>query len=148
MLDVNKSNEDLAAEVVLLPDGSDLEKDSGLRAVILGDIVRGIPRDPNRYAEVFELAGALKNATTWMRLACKIESVNGRRRDPGNELEPLAEEAEHMATQFVTAGSLSLSDQLLLGKLFYNLGLLNRMFRMYGIASMYQQQSAVCYFAA
>lgn len=144
--DLNKSVEELAAEVVQLPDGTDLEKESGLRPLLIS----GIKQNINKYADVFELAATSLNLsrTRYMELACTVEVVNARRRNPDNPLESIAEKANVLANSLATASDFSTDERMLLGKLNYNLGLIERMRRNYDCASLYQQRSAAHYFAA
>lgn len=136
MLDIRKTVDELAAEIVILKDGTDLEKDIGLRAILLGDKTLGVARDPNLYANIFKRAGDLPEASDWMKNACAIEMVNGRRRD---SYSCSFVSVENMRDALL---SLSVNDALLSGKKDYNLALLERMLRNYHAASLIHQRSA------
>lgn len=136
MLDHTKPVEELAAKVAELPDGTDLENESGLRTLLIGS------RDPDKYADVFELAATLAK-TNWMELACVVEMINGRRRNPENLLVPLVARATDMVQRFADKDHLSVDERLLLAKLFYNTGLMERMNRNYDSAALLQTQGAI-----
>lgn len=135
MLDVSKSVEELAADVVGLPDGVDLENDTGLRAILLGDKTKGVARDPGRYADIFGRAGGLSGVSAWMKNACVIEMINGHRRDPSCSFKSVDD-------MWNALSSLSVNDTLLCGKKDYNLALLERMSRNYHEASLTHQRRA------
>ena len=120
-LDPAATPEDLALQIVGLSDGTDMGSDCVGK---LGrTLLTGKPeeRNPLKYAAVFDLVRNDPKASPWMKYSAWAESVNGRRRAKGADLNAIVDELNKLADEAVAAVSASDSKNLLLGNVEYNL---------------------------
>ncbi|MBI2552451.1 hypothetical protein HYW17_04100 [Candidatus Uhrbacteria bacterium] len=144
--DWTASDEALAARLVAEPLGADFFMGHPVGDLLSGR--NGAPQDPARYAHLFELAS---NRTTdpAMRLACRVEEWNGRRRPPN------AADHNTVATAYARIRDDLIQDlpsgqfKYLLGaSVCYNLGIVLRGLRHYREAGNSQLASANYFMAA
>jgi len=141
-LDPAATPEELALQIVGLPDGTDMGGDcvGKLGRVLL----TGKPeeRDPLKYARVFDLAMRDPKATPWMRFAAWAQSVNGRRRAKGADMPAIANELAKLSGEAASQIPNGPHKYLLLGDVAYNLGIVNRGLRRYEDAARAQRVSS------
>jgi hypothetical protein len=147
MLDPSRPVANLAAAIVGLPDGTDLSR-VGLEILLTGGPPpTGSARDPLLYARIFSEATTVAR-TPWMRLACRLQAVNGLRRDPAQPMAPIAEELAEISAAInaeLQPGQLQFALGADAG---YQRGLVLRMTRRYAEAAAAQAESAAWFFAA
>lgn len=138
------SVEEIAAQVVQLPDGTDFTKGEvgALQGLLIG---KPEERDPLKYAEIFWRAAESAAASPWMRFACRSEDINGRRRAKGANLPAIAEELGQFIRQASEELPMSNHKYLFLGGVLWNVAIVRRNLRRYREAAAAQRQSSAWY---
>lgn len=141
--DPKAAPEELATLIVELPDGVNLAAGEvgALGALLTGKVEE---RDPTKYAEVFRLASE-KAISAWMRFACRVEEVNGRRRAKGADMVGLAAKLDEIARKANAELPNTPEKFGLMGLTLYNVALVGRGLRRYKEAAEAQRKSAGWY---
>src|SRR3989338_661283 len=134
----SKSPEELAAEIVLLPDGHSFALKSEKELAGLLTVVR----DPLRYAAIFKAVAERQDASDWMRFAARSEDINGRRRAKGAIHSDVVQELTWLARDAEQKLKNSMEKYALLGGVYWNTTILNRNLRRYAEAAVSARLSA------
>ncbi|MEK7555191.1 MAG: hypothetical protein AAB518_04380 [Patescibacteria group bacterium] len=140
-LDPASSDEELIETIVAWPDGTNVGKDAdGLAATLL----TGKPevRNPSRYAGIFDGVARHPRATPWIKLMAQSESVNGRRRLPGANMEALSAELNGILTDAERELEPGKAKHVFLGSGFYNAAIVCRGLRRYRDEEAMQRRAA------
>lgn len=124
------SAKDIADEIVALPDGFDFSKTNLSSVLLLAK--NPSERDPHKYAEIFYLATKHPNISLWMKFACWAEAINGTRRHAkGSDMPILLRELDALVERANNKLPNGDHKYILLGTIFYNMGIIRRGLRQY-----------------
>ncbi|MBI4114606.1 MAG: hypothetical protein HY445_02065 [Candidatus Niyogibacteria bacterium] len=130
----------IAQEIVRLPDGFDFSKTNLLQILLLSK--KPEERDPQRYAEIFQIASMNPSVSLWMKYACRAEVINATRRMKGIDMISIIENLGCLFDEAEKELPKEKNSYILLGDILYSRGIARRGPRQYTDAARDQLEAA------